>query len=283
MKPSFLLRLQHVAWRSLIGALLLFPLVPLLQIAILEPQGYSTALLTPQTSLDWISGHLVLFLLYRLSLLLGFVLLLGLPFALFRIIVAQEIVARAEMDADANTDADSNESDENSDEDKNRHVEAGKEENGMPSYAWRGKGFAVIAAWTGLLGLFLTIGGLLGSTIYLWTSASTISAQKPVPDTFIAVSHLFAIIAYAFGGGLLTLACLFFGIVIARSGRKLWPDSWVAFGYAALAIGAITSGSAAQIALSAAGEQTPLTTLSIFLFALWSCWFSIMVVRLRSE
>lgn len=329
MKRSFLGKLQRTALASLGGALLLLVIVPVLQLFVLGPQGYGTALATPLASLRWIAGHSALFLLYRLALLLGFVLLLGLPFALFRIIVAQEIIGRAELAAEeedtgdeaADTEKITDDADkqvrhedveESEIEDKAGHIDSEEDEstpsrlddenseqsvrpggtiestdgtstdagNGMPAFAWRGKGFAVIAAWTGMLGLLLLAGGTLASTIYLWSSAST-GAQ--VPDNFASVTSLLAVLTYTIGGGLLALALLFFGIVIARSGRKLWPDSWVFFGYLALAIGAIASGSAVQVALAPLSGQASLTTPTILLFAIWSLWFGGMVARLRPE
>lgn len=288
MKPSFLGKLQRTARTNLVGALCLLVVVPVLQLAVLGPQGYGTALATPQASLLWIAGHTSLFLLYRLALLLGFVLLLGLPFALFRIIVAQEIIERAEIQAEDEAEMDEedeeNEEDEEDEEDQEPQEQPAEEalaENGMPAYAWRGKGFVVIAAWTGLIGLFLLAGGTLASTIYVWNSASRVSTL--VLSDFTNASGLWAVLTYTVGGGLLTLALLLFGFVIARSGRKLWPDSWVAFGYAALAIGAIASGSAVQVALAPTSGQASLTTPAILLFSIWALWFSIMLIRLQSE
>jgi hypothetical protein len=274
MKRSFLAKLQRTAFISLAGAILLLPILPVFQLLVLGPQGYSAAL-APQASLVWIQGHSALFLLYRLILVLGFVLLLGLPFALFRIIIAQEIIGRAELEEEEASDGGIEASED--------AAEAEEEQTGLPANAWRGKGFAVIAAWTGLLGLLLIVGGILASTIYLWSSAGTVSVHTPLPGNFTSVASLCAILAYTVGGGLQALSCLFFGFVIARSGRRLWPDSWVAFGYVGLAIGAIASGSAVQVALSPTGGQAVLTTPTILLFALWSAWFSIMVVRLQAE
>jgi hypothetical protein len=275
MKPSFLGKLQRTARLNLAGGLILLLLVPALQIAVLGPQGYGAALTSLTASLSWIQGHSALFLLYRLLLLLGFALLVGMPFALFRIIVAQEIVGRAQLE------------DEDGDEETTEEEETATDESmaadGMPAFAWRGKGFAVIAAWSGLPGVIALALGTLFSTIYLWSSAGTITAQTPLPANFANVSSIFAVLTYTIGGGLLALSCLFFGIVIARSGRRLWPDSWVAFGYAGIAIGAIASGSAVQVALSPIGGQASLTTPAILLLALWSLWFSIMVIRLQAE
>ena len=104
-----------------------------------------------------------------------------------------------------------------------------------------------------------------------------------LPDNFASVTSLFAVLTYTIGGGLLALACIFFGLIIARGGRKLWPDGWVAFSYMALATGAIASGSAVQVALSPDSSQATLTTPAILLLAIWSLWFGIMVVRLKAE
>lgn len=281
MQQSFLGRLQRSAWLSLIGALLLLILVPGLQLLVLGPQGYGIALATPQSSLTWIQTHTSLFLLYRLCLILGFALLLGLPFALFRIIVAQEIIGRAELNQEEEQESEEEVKDEEEDKQPPPN-EPALEENGMPAYAWRGKGFAVIAAWTGLAGLFLVATGTLASSIYLWSSASS-SPHALLPDNFASVTSLLAVLTYTIGGGLLALACIFFGLVIARSGRKLWPDGWVAFSYMALVTGAIASGSAVQVALAPTSNQATLTTPAILLIAIWSLWFGIMVVRLKAE
>src|SRR5581483_6014889 len=275
MKRSFLTRLQRSACLSLIGSLLLLLIVPILQLFVLGPQGYGTALATPRDSLFWIQGHTALFLLYRIALILGFALLLGMPFALFRVIIAQEVVGRAELEKEEQA-----ESDAEKEEDGGR---AAEESNGMPAFAWRGKGFAVIAAWAGLIGLLLATGGTLASTVYLWSSGSIASAQTPVPGNFASVTSLFAVLTYTIGGGLLAITCIFFGFVIARSGRRLWPDSWVAFGYAGLGIGAIASGSAVQVALAPVSGQATLTTFAILLFAAWVLWFSLMLVWLKPE
>jgi len=281
MKRSFLARLQRSARLSLVGSLLLLLVVPALQLFVLGAQGYGSALATPQTSLFWIQGHTPLFLVYRVALLLGFALLVGMPFALFRVIIAQEIVGRAELESEERVGRDVEE--EASDARKEGTEGAAEDENGMPAFAWRGKGFAVIAAWSGLVGLLLATGGTLASTIYLWSSASIASVQAPVPGNFASVTSLFALLTYTLGGGLLAFACIFFGFVIARSGRRLWPDSWVAFGYAALGIGAVASGSAVQVALAPLSGQATLTTFAILLFAAWVLWFSLMLVWLKPE
>src|SRR5579883_1548529 len=112
MKPSLLARLQRTARFNIAGAHLLLLIVPTLQLLVLGPQGYGTALATPQARLAWIQGHTFLFLLYRLALILGFALLLGLPFALFRIIIAQEIIGRAELEAEEKQESEEEEEEE---------------------------------------------------------------------------------------------------------------------------------------------------------------------------
>lgn len=285
MKRSFLGRLQRTALLNIGGALLLLLVVPALQLLVLGPQGYNTALASPHTSLLWIQEHTGFFLLYRAALFLGFALLLGLPFALFRIIVAQEIIGRADIETEEASEDEADEEDEEGEkvsqkEEPQAAPNPARQENNMPAFAWRGKGFAVIAAWTGLPGLLLIAGGILASTIYLWSSAGL---GGTVPDNFATVTSIFALLTYTFGGGLLAIASLFFGLVIARSGRRLWPDGWVAFAYAALIVGAIASGSAVQVALAPTSGQATLNTPAILLIALWSLWFGTMVARLKAE
>ncbi len=277
MQQSFLGKLQRTALLNLLGALCLLLLVPALQLLVLGPLGYGTALDTAQSSLAWIHSHTALFVLYRLALCAGFALLLGLPFALFRIIIAQEIVGRAELAEQEGDDYDEEAEEEGEFEEE---AEEENEAGGLPAFAWRGKGFAVLAAWSGTLGLLLLAGTTLASTIYLWSSAGTSNGQTPVPENFAGISTALGVLTYTVGGGFLALACIFFGIVIARSGRKLWPDSWVAFGYIGMAIGAIASGSAVQVAI---GDQTALTTPAILGVALWALWFSSVVLRLKPE
>jgi hypothetical protein len=152
----------------------------------------------------------------------------------------------------------------------------------MPADAWRGKGFAVLAAWSGLLSLIFYVLGTLAGTIYLMVIGSTFSASTGLPANFSTLTSTFNIIPNTLGGGLLALASLFFGALIARSGRKLWPGIWVAFGYMALAVAALLSGSAVAVA-SAPESQAAFTTPATLLFALWALWFGIMLVRLKPE
>ena len=268
MKRTFLSRLHRNGVYYLIGALLLLLGVPLFQFLVLIPQGYSEALAVSEsghftTYLAWINSHVVSFVAYRSVLVIAFGLLFNLPFTLFRIIVAQEILG----------------SGEEPEEEEKEKEKAG--EGALPSDAWRGKGYAVIAAWSGLFGIILYALGTLAGTIYAVSIAASFSAS--LPDSFSAFSSLFTIITNTAGGGLLALACLFFGAVIARRGLNLWPGIWVAFGYVALALAALFSGSAVATASSPQGGQAALTTAAILGFALWVLWFGVMLVRLKSE
>jgi len=288
MKRTFLAKLQISARYSLIGALLLVLGVPLYQLFVLIPSGYGDALTTLNSTLRWINTHSLLFLGYRALLIIAFALMLGLPFALFRIIVAQEILGREEDEEDGGDEGEEiDEQGENiehgEDAPAQEKEEDGDQADGMPSFAWRGKGYAVIAAWTGWLGLIFFAGGTLASTIYLLSSASSISPQGALTDNVAPLTGFFAILTFTVGGGLLALSCLFFGAVIARSGRNLWPTMWVTFGYLALTIAALMSGSAVEVAFAPTTGQAILSTPAILLFALWVLWFAVMVVRLKPE
>jgi hypothetical protein len=152
-------------------------------------------------------------------------------------------------------------------------------EDGLPAHPWRGKGFVIIAVWAGLSGLLLYILGTIGGTIYLVSASS--NATTPV--NFTLISSLFSLVPNSIGIGLLALSALFFGAMIARRGRYIWPGIWVAFGYTALAVAALFSGSAVGVASSPATGQATLTTPAMLLFALWVLWLGIMLVRLRPE
>jgi len=269
MKRTFLAKLQRSALSCLIGALLLVLGVPLYQFLVLTPAGYGSALNTIAQTLRWINGHGLLFSGYRALLVVGFALMFGFPFALFRIIVAQEIIGREEIEGE-NEDGEA----------ATAEHDGASQADGLPEFAWRGKGYAVLAAWTGLPGLIFFAGGTLASTIYLLSSAASLSSQST--GDLASLTGLFAILTYTVGGGLLGLSSLFFGAVIARSGRRLWPDSWVIFGYVGLAIAALMCGSAVELAFAPTG-QALLSTPAILLFALWALWFGVMVVRLKPE
>ena len=284
MKSTFLSRLQASARCALAGALVLIIGVPLYQFVILAPSGYGNALTTVAQSLSWIDSHVALFLGYRALLIIGFALMIGLPFTLFRIIVAQEILGRDD-DAEVEDELEDEQAAAGEQQAVDQHEkanpadaehdnEAADTANGMPDFAWRGRGFAVLAAWLGIGGLVLFPLATLASTIYLSLSASSSAAP---------LTGLFAVLTFTVGGGLLALSCLFFGAVITRSGRRLWPDSWLAFGYAAIAIALLLSGSAVEVALDPGAGQAVLSTPAILLFALWTLWFGVMVVRLKPE
>jgi len=135
----------------------------------------------------------------------------------------------------------------------------------------------------GLLGIILYTFGTLASAIYLAIVSSAFSAHTTTPANFAAIAGALSILSNTIGSGLLALSCLFFGAVIARRGLKLWPGVWVAFGYTALAVAALLSGSAVAVASAPTEGQAALTTPAILLFALWVLWFGIMLVRLKSE
>src|SRR5579884_1206913 len=277
MQKTFLARLQSGARNCLIGALLLILGIPLYQFLLLVPSGYSNALNSQGQTMAWIHANTLLFLGYRALLILGFALMLSMPFALFRIIVAQEILGREEEPVEVVED----EEDEELAEEETGEIEeksesvASQPENSMPEFAWRGKGFAVLATWMELIGLLVFVLGTLGSTFYYLMVSFSSNYEAPL-------SGLFAIVTFTIGGGLLAFACLFFGAMIARSGRKLWPDSWVFFSYLALAIAAVMCGSAVEVAFNSTGQPV-LSTFAIFLFGLWVLWYGVMVVRLRAE
>ena len=212
--------------------------------------------------------------------------MLGLPFALFRIIVAQEIIGRAEIEENESEQQEPDkqevgEKTNTNDGQVEQEQQQANKSDGMPEFAWRGKGFAVMAAWTGLCGLIFFVAGTLASTVYLLVSAASQSARAT--GGAAPLTGLFTILTFTVGGGLLAFSSLFFGAVIARSGRSLWPDSWLFFGYVALAIAALMSGSAVQVAFAPATGQAALSTPAILLFALWALWFGVMVVRLKPE
>ncbi len=71
--------------------------------------------------------------------------------------------------------------------------------------------------------------------------------------------------------------------MIARGGRNLWPGIWVAFGYGAIAVTALLSGSAVGVASAPGAGQAPLTTPAIFLLGLWTGWLGSMLLRLKPE
>src|SRR5262245_28927036 len=213
MKRTFLSKLQRNGVYCLVGALILLVGIPLYQFLVLIPSGYSNALATQGAALRWINAHILPFLGYRVLLIAGFVLIIGLPFTLFRIIAAQEILGR--------------EDEQGGEDEKDNEAQVEKQAEGMPEFAWRGKGYAVLAAWAGLFGLLLFAAGTLASTLYLVNTAASLQSLAANLDNAAPLTGLFAIITFTAGGGLLALSCLFFGIIIARSGLHLWPGVWV--------------------------------------------------------
>jgi hypothetical protein len=147
----------------------------------------------------------------------------------------------------------------------------------MPPYAWRGKGIAIIAAWAGLLSILFYTCGTAASTIYI----AIVSSNATSPANFLI--NILNILPNTVGGGLLALSCLFFGVTIARRVLRRWPRIWVAFGYSALAVAALLSGSAVGVATAPTTGQAVLTTPATLFFALWILWFAIMLVRLKPE
>ena len=277
MKRTFLSKLHRNGLYCTAGALLLLLGVPLYQFLVLIPSGYSNALVTQSSALHWINTHIPLFAGYRALLIAGFALIVSLPFTLFRIIVAQEILGREEDVQDKKEE----EASAGQQEEKGQTVN--DQADSMPEFAWRGKGYAVLAAWSGLFGLLLFAAGTLASTLYLIGSAASLHAIVSNLDNAAPLAGLFAIITFTVGGGLLALSCLFFGAVIARSGLHLWPGMWVAFGYMALALAALFGASATEVSFAPEAGQALLTTPAILLFAVWVLWFGIMLVRLKPE
>ena len=281
MKRTFLSKLQRNGLYCTIGALLLLVGIPLYQFLILIPTGYSNALATQSLALRWINTHSLLFLGYRALLFAGFAFIISMPFTLFRIIVAQEILER---EADEQQEDDQLEDEKKQvaqDQEKDQSVN--DQQDGMPDFAWRGKGFAVLAAWIGLFGLLFFSLGTLASTLYLVFSAASLPSLAINLENAAPLTGFFAIITFTVGGGLLAISCLFFGVVIARSGLRLWPGIWVAFAYMAIALAVLFSVSATNVALSPGTGQSLITTLAILLFAVWVLWFGIMLVRLKPE
>lgn len=290
MKRTYVSKLHINGTYYLSGAALLLLGVPLYQSLVLIPQGYSDALASTgkglfTSYLAWLGSHSVQFLGYRVILLLAFAFLITLPFTLFRIIIAQELLGREEEDTVKSSESKDEEEapHEPGDNTENEETALSATEDGMPVDAWRGKGFAVLAAWSGFLGMLFYILGTFASSIYLAITVNGFTIHSTTPSNFSALASTFTIIANTVGGGLLALACLFFGAIITRSGRNLWPGVWVTFGYVAVATGALLSGSAVGVVSTPVEGQAVLTTPAILLFALWALWFAIMLLRLKPE
>ena len=297
MKRSFLARLRSNGISYICGALLLLAGIPAYQAFVLAPIGYNDALAVTSAGnsaayLVWIGGHQLSFLLYRLLLLLAFILLLSLPFSLFRVIIAQELMGQEEREAEERAENDEDDEDKDNEDDAEDETEASEDEeededteetDGMPPYAWRGKGFAIIAAWSGAIGLICYLAGTLASTFYLTSISNSVASNATLSGGNVLLISIFAILTNTVGVGLLALSTLFFGAILARSGTKLWPVAWVTFGYIALVVAALFSGSAVSVASAPASGQAPLTAPAILLFGVWVLWLGVMLVRLKPE
>src|SRR4249919_2362969 len=203
MKRTFLSKIQRNGLYCTIGALLLLVGIPLYQFLILIPTGYSNALASQSSALRWINTHSLLFLGYRALLFAGFAFIISMPFTLFRIIVAQEILER---EADEQQEDDQQEDEKKQvaqDEEKDQSDK--DQQDGMPDFAWRGKGFAVLAAWIGLFGLLFFALGTLASTLYLLFSAASLPSLASNLENAAPLTGFFAIITFTVGGGLLAI------------------------------------------------------------------------------
>jgi hypothetical protein len=288
MKKTFLARLQRNGRFYIAGALLLLIGIPLYQYLLLIPQGYNSAqtALAQHTFLPylyWIANHVALYLGSRLLLVLAFLALISLPFTLFRVIIAQELIGSEEANNQAQDEkeediADQDKEDSVQEEDKDHEKEAV-----APAEAWRGKGYAVLAAWTGVAGIALFLLGTLASAIYFAVIAGALTPHSSLPGSFIPVTTALTIVANTAGYGLIGLSCFFFGIVIARRGTRLWPGIWIAFGYVALPVAALLIIAAIAVASAPTQAQGVLPTLSVLLFALWVLWLGIMLASLKAE
>jgi hypothetical protein len=156
-------------------------------------------------------------------------------------------------------------------------------DDGMPAFAWRGKGFVVLAAWLGTAGVVLYVLGTIVSTFYLTISSAHVTNGTGVTDSVISLSGTFTIISNTIGIGLIGLGMLFFGAMISRTGMNLWPGAWVMLGYIAILVGALLCIGAIAAATAAGGSQGLLNTGATFLFALWTFWLGLILTRLQPE
>ncbi len=287
MKKTLLARLQRNGRFSIAGALLLLIGIPLYQYLLLIPQDYNNAqaAIAQNTFLPylyWIADHVALFFGSRLLLFVAFLALVSLPFTLFRVIIAQELIGSEEADEQTQDVEDvGNQHKEDGDQDENE--DAGEEQARAPAEAWRGKGYAVLAAWMGITGIMLFLLGTLASAIYLAVVSSALNPHSSLPGSFLLITGILTITTNTAGEGLIGLSCFFFGIVIARRGTRLWPGAWVALGYSALAVAALLIVSAIAVASAPTQAQGTLATLAVLLFALWVLWLGIMLASLKAE
>lgn len=279
MNRSLLSRLHTNGVSYLISGLLLLIGIPLYQVLVFNPVGLSDAIDGARMDrftvyLTWISQHSFQFIVYRVLLALAFALLFTLPFSLYRIIVAQEVVDQEER-AEARQEQ---VEDTNGSQGIDQQL-AAREANGMPAYAWRGRGFVVLAAWAGIISLIIYVLGTIVSTLYF----VVITAGNFDSSSVATLSSIFTISTNTIGIGLLGLSTLFFGAMICRTGLNLWPVHWVVFGYAAILVGGLLCVSAIGVASVPGVGQNTVTTIATLLFALWIFWFGLMLVRLRPE
>lgn len=287
-KRSLLARLRTNGFSYLGSSILLLLVVPIYQILVLNPTGFSDTRTTGHLNiyLFWLGNHTPHFIIYRGLLAIAFALLFTMPFSLYRIIVAQEILGRddeqeePEAETEEVTDEDD---DQSSEDDETAEEEAVAESEGMPEFAWRGKGFAVIAAWAGTAGIVVFLLGTIFGTIYLANASQSFMQTAHVSPGIEQLDGIFSIVTNTVSIGLLAISAMFFGAMIARAGKRLWPTSWIAFGYTGLAVAALLFGSAVGVASTPSNGQALLTTLAIFLFGLWNLWLSIMLIRLKPE
>ena len=281
MNRSLLSRLRFNGVSYLISGVLLLIGIPLYQVLVLNPAGLDNAFNRTGAGrlsayLTWISQHSFQFIIYRVLLVLAFALLFTLPFSLYRIIVAQEIMGQQERA----------EAEEAQMEDTNRtegiqegNQQLGQEEvNGMPAFAWRGRGFIVLAAWAGIIGLVIYVLSTIVSTLYF-----VIFTNNTASSVVALFTNILAIGSNTIGFGLLGLSVLFFGAMICRTGLNLWPAHWVVFGYAAIFVGGLLCIDAIG-AISAPGVgQNTITTIATLLLALWIFCFGLILIRLKPE
>jgi hypothetical protein len=281
MNRPLLSRLHANGISYLISGLLLLIGIPLYQIIVFNPAGLSDAIDATRMDrftlyLTWISQHSFQFIIYRLLLVLAFALLFTLPFSLYRIIVAQEIMGQEER-AEAGQEQIEGTNGPVVIQETTQQPEVG-ETNGMPAYAWRGRGFVVLAAWAGIISLIMYVLGTIASTLYFVVIARNVDSSSVA-----MLSSIFTIGTNTIGIGLLGLSMLFFGGMICRTGLNLWPAHWVVFGYAAILMGGLLCVSAIGVASAPGVGQNTVTTIVTILFALWVFWLGLMLIRLRPE
>lgn len=281
MNRTLLSRLYANGVSYLISGVLLLIGIPLYQVLFLNPTGLSDILNGKgagrlRAYLTWISQHSFQFSIYRVLLVLAFALLFTLPFSLYRIIVAQEIMGqreRAEAEEAQMEDTNGTEGIQEGNQ------QLGQEEsNGMPAFAWRGRGFVVLAAWAGIIGLVIYVLSTIVSTFYFVIFANNIDSSAVA-----LLASILTISSNTMGIGLLGLSVLFFGAMICRTGLNLWPAHWVVFGYAAILAGGLLCVGAIGAASAPGVGQNAITTIATLLFAVWIFCLGLMLIRLKPE